>query len=309
MNITNRTSIPPMLTASKTRPGQGANTGGKKDPITEEYAQAIRDYAKRDAQAGTYMSPGYIAMEREYMAANVSPDRKSAMAQLARRISLPGPVGDVNFDFICEMLRIPYKGRVQRGLMWTTAEAYNENGEQIVAYHSGTGGWQSVPTDAEEGFWESANVIYRLAYQEARAERNAARGQAKDAYTANMAEGGSPAQARELTEGQAASLAQRYDVHALSRSGYGKALGELRDAGAITAQDFSIGYAGTAPRAGAEDWPEWPLGERTADFPQLFADCEQVCSGVYDRTGDPQARDLAQAYGRLHSVFAKLAAV
>lgn len=47
----------------------------------------------------------------------------------------------------------------------------------IAGYHSDNGCWTSVPTDAEEAFWNKANQIYYDAYTAARAEINAATAQ------------------------------------------------------------------------------------------------------------------------------------
>lgn len=163
MQITFKTS-----TASPLR--QAGGLIGKRRPanaMTEQYVAQIEAYAQRDAQAGLYMSPGYIAMEKAYMAANVSPDRAGAIAKATAQMNQPGP-REETYDWFCEMLDIPYETDVQRGLLGPYAQIYDENGEMIAAYTPNGSGWTMVPTKAEEAFWQTANQIYYAAHQAAK---------------------------------------------------------------------------------------------------------------------------------------------
>ncbi len=148
----------PLRSLAKIRPANA---------MTEQYVAQIEAYAQRDAKAGVYMSPGYIAMERAYMETNVSPDRAGAIAKAKAQMNKPGPKEEV-FDWFCEMLDIPYEGRVQRGLLGTYAQIYDENGEMIAAYTPNGSGWTTVPTKAEENFQQTANQIYCTAYKAAK---------------------------------------------------------------------------------------------------------------------------------------------
>lgn len=140
----------------------------RQNAMTPEYIAKIEAYAQRDAQAGVYMSPGYIAMEKAYVAANISPDRAGAIAKATAEMNRPGPKEE-SFDWFCEMLNIPYEGKIQRsGILGPYVQLYDENGEMIAAYNSASG-WTTVPTSAEESFWQTANQIYYAAHTAAKA--------------------------------------------------------------------------------------------------------------------------------------------
>lgn len=140
---------------------------GPANALPKEYIAQIEAYAQRDAKAGLYMSPGYLAMEKAYMDANVSPDRAGAIAKAKAQMNKPGP-REEQFDWFCEMLDIPYEGRIQRGLLGTYAQIYDENGEMIAAYTPNGSGWTMVPTKAEEAFGQATSQIYHNAYQAAK---------------------------------------------------------------------------------------------------------------------------------------------
>lgn len=147
--------------------------------MTDEYIAKIQAHAREDAKSNVYMSKSYVSMEKAYVAKHVSPNRAGAISQMSS--TLNGIMRSAS-QFGEGLLKLldKYSGKIQKGQTKTTAEIYNEFGEMIAGYHSDNGYWTSVPTDAEEAFWQNANQIYYDAYTAARAEINAAGAKAGD---------------------------------------------------------------------------------------------------------------------------------
>lgn len=142
--------------------------------MTDEYIAKIQAHAREDAKSNVYMGKSYVAMEQAYVAKNVSPDRAGAISQVSGTLNTIMRSASRLGDTLLKLLD-SYSAKIQRGQTKTTAEIYNEYGEMIAGYHSDNGCWTSVPTDAEEAFWNQANQIYYDAYTAARAEINAAK--------------------------------------------------------------------------------------------------------------------------------------
>lgn len=114
-----------------------------------------------------------------------------------------------------------------------------------------------------------------------------------------------------LTEESACSLAKQYDVNCLSRNEYSLLLRDLRNAGFITAQEFSAGYGGTLPHGAAKPPIEFPLGDNKADFVVLLKQCVQYCGEflrLSARSGIERAhaKSLLSTYSWLYKLFKQL---
>lgn len=142
--------------------------------MTDEYIAQIQAHAREDAKSNVYMSKNYVAMEQAYVAKNVSPDRARAISQVSGTLNTIMRSASQLGETLLKLLD-SYSAKIQRGQTKTTAEIYNEYCEMIAGYHSDNGCWTSVPTDAEEAFWNQVNQIYYDAYTAARAEINAAK--------------------------------------------------------------------------------------------------------------------------------------
>ena len=163
-------------TAKTTMVNKADRTSKARAAMTDEYIAQIQAHAREDAKSNVYMSANYVAMEKAYVAKNVSPNRTGAISQVSSTLNAVMRSTSKIGDTLLKLLD-SYSAKIQRGQTKTTAEIYNEYGEMIAGYHSDNGYWTSVPTDAEEAFWQNANQIYYDAYSAARAEINAASAQ------------------------------------------------------------------------------------------------------------------------------------
>lgn len=97
--------------------------------------------------------------------------------------------------------------------------------------------------------------------------------------TDEMAPDSTQKKSKPLTSQMVDTLAQKYDVQQMTRKEYGGLLRELRDMGVISSQEFSVGYGGEVPSAGASGKmvAGLPLGEQQADFAKLLQSCQTAC--------------------------------
>ena len=87
--------------------------------------------------------------------------------------------------------------------------------------------------------------------QNAKSNYPAARyGRSADTYISGDGEYKVKPETSKLTDEMAASLAKKYDVKNMTRDEYGSLLKELRNAGVISSQDFSVGFGGAVPYNG-----------------------------------------------------------
>ena len=175
---------------------QKANVTAK-NAITDNYVEQLKEYAKRDAQKGIYMDNEAIQFQRSQMSQYVSPDR-SGMAQANQVLQGLEKEEDENvfLQFLDKMLGINAKvrhnsdkqtfvtmsgmagncsGKVHHNSTGQTAEIYSSDGEMIASYNSHGGGWTIQQTKAESKFLQESAMIYKQAFDAARAEMKAAK--------------------------------------------------------------------------------------------------------------------------------------
>ena len=118
------------------------------------------------------------------------------------------------------------------------------------------------------------------------------------------------------------SFAQRYDVTNMTRDEFSHLLGELRNMGVISSQDFSVAYGGEIPSDlkpgevrmtyGAPDESmRWPMGNERVDFIKLLRSCANYCSDfAADQEEGSDGRtvgtSLSNSYHRLIDVLEQI---
>ena len=170
---------------------QKANVTAK-NAMTDSYVEQLKEYAKKDAQKGIYMDKEAIQFQRSQMSQYVSPDR-SGMAQANQVLQGLGrqEEEDALLKFLDRMLGISAKvqknsdkqtfvtmsgmsgncsGKVHHNSTGQTAEIYSSDCEMIASYNSHGGGWTFQQTQAESKFLQESAMIYKQAFDAARAE-------------------------------------------------------------------------------------------------------------------------------------------
>lgn len=124
-----------------------------------------------------------------------------------------------------------------------------------------------------------------------------------------------------LTAEMAGSLAAKYDIKNMTRDEYGSLLKDLRDSGAISSQDFSVGFGGAVPYGGpsgltigATEDPSleaWPMGNEKADFTKILRACAQYCKNFsHDQDKDGKGKEICDSmsgsYQRLFEIFEQI---
>lgn len=105
--------------------------------------------------------------------------------------------------------------------------------------------------------------------------------------------------ARKMTQETAEMLSQKYDLRNMDRNQYSKLLAELRDAGIITAREYSAAYGGTLPQS-PNAAPQWPYGGEEIDFVHFLDTCVKYCE---DAANDP---NLTAIYTKLSGLFGQI---
>ena len=171
-----------------------------KNAMTDSYVEQLKEYAKNDAQKGIYMDKEAIQFQHKQMNQYVSPDR-SGMAQANQVLQELGRQEDEDplLEFLDRMLGINAKvrknsdkqtfvtmsgmagscsGKVHHNSTGQTAEIYSADGEMIASYNSHGDGWTIEQTKAESKFLQESAMIYKQAFDAARAEmKNAVQNQ------------------------------------------------------------------------------------------------------------------------------------
>lgn len=165
-----------------------------KNAMTDEFVAKLQEQARKDAKLGVGMSEEAIQMRHSQMNQYVSPNR-SAMVQADQVLQGLASEEEENvlLQFLDRMLGIDAKvrhpdkqtivtmsgmagncsGRVHHNSTGQVAEVYSSDGEMIASYNSHGGGWQIQGTKAEQKFLQESNLVYKQAYDAARAEMKA----------------------------------------------------------------------------------------------------------------------------------------
>ena len=137
--------------------------------LTDEFVEQVKEFARRDAEAGIYMRSGYIDFSAAYTKAHISPERDPAVARVSAFINdLSFTDGAVDHHVLC-LVEPLYFADVAIGSHQKTANIYDENGTMIAGYNSTDDHWAAVSTFEEEQFGYVEAQIYAAAFQEERA--------------------------------------------------------------------------------------------------------------------------------------------
>lgn len=158
--------------------------------------------------------------------------------------------------------------------------------------------------------------------QNAKSNYPAARyGRSVDTYISGDGEYKVKPETSKLTDEMAISLAKKYDVKNMTRDEYGSLLKELRNAGVISSQDFSVGFGGAVPYNGPSGLTigaskdsgleAWPFGKEKGDFTKLLRACAQYCKDFsYSQDKDGKGKEICNSmsgsYQRLLEAFEQI---
>lgn len=158
--------------------------------------------------------------------------------------------------------------------------------------------------------------------QNAKSNYPAARyGRSADTYISGDGEYKVKPETSKLTDEMAISLAKKYDVKNMTRDEYGSLLKELRNAGVISSQDFSVGFGGAVPYNGPSGLTigaskdsgleAWPFGKEKGDFTKLLRACAQYYKDFsYSQDKDGKGKEICNSmsgsYQRLLSAFEQI---
>jgi len=141
--------------------------------MTDSFVAQIKEWAKKDAKVGDYMSDGFHQMRQAHMNKYISPDRSKPMAQVSQLIQAAMKDYDPILSLLDTMLGdYSVEGRISPE--GQTAHIYSPDGEMIASYNSLGGGWHTCQTAAETKFMGEAASVYAQAFKEARVELAAA---------------------------------------------------------------------------------------------------------------------------------------
>lgn len=142
-----------------------------KNAMSDGFVEQIKEYAKKDAQKGVYMSDDFIQFRLAHMDKSVSPNRSGPVAQVTTLLQDAAKEYDPRLELLDMMLgKYSVKGRITPTSQ--TAEIYSPDGEMIAGYNSLGGGWHMVQTEAESKFLGEAASVYAQAFKEARTDMN-----------------------------------------------------------------------------------------------------------------------------------------
>ena len=102
--------------------------------------------------------------------------------------------------------------------------------------------------------------------------------------------------ARRKLQEKTETLTQKYDLRNMNRNQYSRLLAELRDAGIITAKEYSAAYGGTLPQSSSAA-PHWPYGKEEIDFVHFLDVCVIYCEHAADNP------ELTATYTKLRGIF------
>lgn len=155
--------------------------------MTDGFVAQIKEWAKKDAKVGDYMSDGFHQMRQAHMNKHISPDRSKPMAQVSQLIQAAMKDYDPILSLLDTMLGdYSVEGRISPE--GQTAHIYSPDGEMIASYNSLGGGWHTCQTAAETKFMGEAASVYARAFKEARAEMKASE-QVQASVSATVTEG------------------------------------------------------------------------------------------------------------------------
>ena len=115
----------------------------------------------------------------------------------------------------------------------------------------------------------------------------------------------------EFTVEMATALADKYDPTSMSRNEYTKLIVELRDAGVLSSQEYSIAYSGKM--LPSDQQMAWPQGTEAANFSLFLRECMEQCNAYVADSGNilsgkekSNAEEILSTYTRLSKIFTEI---
>lgn len=151
--------------------------GKRKSGLPSDVINTIREFAKKDAKTGDYMSDEYNNFQITYLKNNISPDRSALMVKASSLV--PSSKAGIRSFFryyglpdvsLIDILLGSERYTASRKMNYVSVK--DKNGVEILSW-SQNAGWLSHPSPEEEAFWDAETAIYAEAFSEARAEMRA----------------------------------------------------------------------------------------------------------------------------------------
>ncbi len=142
--------------------------------LTDEFVEQVKEYARRDAEAGIYMQSGYIDFVAAYTKTQFLPECDSVIARVSAFIKNYSFTDGVIDSHVLCLVEPLYFADVTVGYYQKTANIYDENGVMIAGYTSMDDRWSAVSTFEENQFGYVVAQIYLEAFREARGKIDAA---------------------------------------------------------------------------------------------------------------------------------------
>lgn len=159
----NKTILPGEYTPASVRGGTVLDAAVENTGWKTGYMQQVKTLAGTDFAAGVRIGQAYRDMERETMAAYISPDRAAAFAQT--EASIREALEREAQDGYPLELSGGLKAEISMG-QFPSADIYNQSGECIASY-SRLSGWTEHQTIAELEFLRESKDAYLSAWNKA----------------------------------------------------------------------------------------------------------------------------------------------
>ena len=115
----------------------------------------------------------------------------------------------------------------------------------------------------------------------------------------------------EFTGEMATAFADKYDPTSMSRNEYTKLIVELRDAGVLSSQEYSIAYSGKLLPSSQQ--AAWPQGTEISNFSLFLLECSEECNAYVTNFGRDlperekiSAEEISATYTKLSAIFTEI---
>ena len=115
----------------------------------------------------------------------------------------------------------------------------------------------------------------------------------------------------EFTGEMATAFADKYDPTSMSRNEYTKLIVELRDAGVLSSQEYSIAYSGKLLPSDRQ--VTWPQGSEITNFTFFLRECVEQCNAYVTNSGNilsgkekSSAEEISATYIKLSAIFTEI---
>lgn len=115
----------------------------------------------------------------------------------------------------------------------------------------------------------------------------------------------------EFTVEMATAFADKYDPTSMSRNEYTKLIVELRDAGVLSSQEYSVAYSGKL--LPFDHQMAWPQGTEATNFSLFLRECMEQCNAYVADSGNilsgkemSSAKEISATYTKLSEIFTEI---